>query len=585
MQAPGTEAPRRIMPQRAPVAVTVAPVMSSPVGPQSAYLPNASGPPDARTPIMPQPMPAAIAAGQGGAPTTQAPNQVAQTAAPVAYAMKQYQEHGDPFTAIAQGLVNAQAYRQDAAQTQAKQEEAAKLLEGHPDLQEQVKNGVLDLSSAIALAQSRDQAVATTDRKAKIIDYLSQSGDHDIAEQYQSGILDEDGVAKAIAAREGTGPTTEDQKNLAQINSERKAAGQPEMPMEEFLAKKKDGFGSTVAAGDLPIVSLGQDGIPDKDTQQSFLDALPDQHTRDLVKGVASYQIDLNTVSIKDGQRARIATLAKEFDPTYTTSQYKAAATMRQSITSGPYSQTLNSANLVIQHLASLKDAFDELHNQSGLLTLLNGPINSWKGATGDKNIKKVFTARDGVATELGKVFRASGAMSEGEIEEWKKNFDTNTSPEGMQGSIEQAMTMLQARLDTIKSAYNNAMGKPQDFTFLTSQSVEALSKLNLDPTLLDPLVQDGNAQDLTSGFTNLDGRKGKRFTPGGDQGAGQGDQGAPPAAQPPPAQQQAPQQDAAPVTIDPGDPKAQDDYAAMPDGTHYTVPGDPTVYVKGLRQ
>lgn len=239
MQAPGTEAPRRLLTGRAPVAVTVAPIMPAAVGPQSAYMPNASGPPDERTPIMPRPVPNAIAAGRGGAaPTTTAPDMPAQTMAPIAFAQGQYEEHGDPFTALAQGLVNAQAYREDQAQTQAKQEEAAKLLDGHPDLQEQVKNGVLDLSSAITLAQQRDELAKATDRKAKIVQYLEQAGDKDIAEQFANGVLDEDGVAKAIAAREAGPDLTADQKDLKEINKEREAAGQKTMTLEEYQGQK-----------------------------------------------------------------------------------------------------------------------------------------------------------------------------------------------------------------------------------------------------------------------------------------------------------------------------------------------------------
>jgi hypothetical protein len=260
---------------------------------------------------------------------------------------------------------------------------------------------------------------------------------------------------------------------------------------------------------------------------------------------------------------------------------------MRSNITSGPYSQVLQSANLVIQHLDSMKSHFDAMGNQGGLGTLLNPVSNSVKEATGNKDIAAFNTARDGVATELGKVFRGTGAMSESEIETWKSNFGRDMSPEAMQASIEQAMNMLNARLDTIKSSYNNALGRPQDFTFLTSKTVDALKNLNIDPSALDPLVNDANAADLTAGFKNEDGSPGTRAA-AQDQ-AKQAADGSTPAA---PAAGTAPAAPAAagpvkpPVSMTPrgvtpeeaqaaAKPTSKAEFDALPQGTLYIDPGD----------
>src|SRR4051812_38136253 len=118
MYAPATTAPSRVVQLRQPVVV--APGMA----------PGIQGlPPDERAP-QPMPMPAAIAAqAQTVAPVMPAPmptaiaadraqqqdqngvaQQVAQTMAPIAYAMQQYKKTGSPWTAAAQGFVNARSY-------------------------------------------------------------------------------------------------------------------------------------------------------------------------------------------------------------------------------------------------------------------------------------------------------------------------------------------------------------------------------------------------------------------------------------------------------------------------------------------
>lgn len=562
-------APPRVAPLAAPVQLAqvgypdggFAPSVVAPIMPQ--VVPNYGG----QQPPQPMPMPAAIAAQQQQiqpqvpvvappitppaappSPDTTA-QQLRSVTAPVLAAMQAYKPAGSPFTAAAEGFVNAQGYREQQDIDIAKRRQAGDMFKGYPDIQKQVENGNLDIPSATSLMMTRAQ-------RQGMMDYLLKNGHQDLAAQLAAGSPLDD-VLMGLRYQDGGN----DQRNLDRLNSDRQATGQPIMTMAQYLDAKKSGtFDSPQAANALPTVTLGSDGIPDPQAQKDYLDSLPNDQDRTMVQGVASYQIDPSTISLRNGERARIVALAKQLDPTYNSSQYKAASNMRQSITSGTYSQTLNSVNLAIQHAASLQDSFDKMGNQGGLLTPFNVPANTIKGATGDPYVKAANLARDGVATEIAKVFRGTGAMSEGEIDDWKKNFDLNTSPEGMHAQIAQAMTMLQARVDIIKGAYKNAMGKPQDFTFLTQQSVDALGKLGLDPSILDPMVQDGNAQDLTKGFTNRDGTPGKRFDPAnpgaGNQAAAGGKPPAPDASNLPTVTTQA-------------------DFDKLPSGTQYLEIGD----------
>lgn len=216
----------------------------------------------------PYPMPVSIAAGRAPAPVAPVANPGVPTAAtvapapqapvssmaPIAYAMSQYQEPGDPFTAAAQGFVHAQQAREQQVADQAKATEAAKLIGDHADLKRAVETGVLTAESAFAMAQKRDELKASSEaaaqRHATIYGYLQQS-DPEIAAMYESGVLDEDGVAAAVAAKDKQPAPTDDQRKLAQINEERAAAGQPPLSLEEFLAGKKSGL----------TVNVGPNGV------------------------------------------------------------------------------------------------------------------------------------------------------------------------------------------------------------------------------------------------------------------------------------------------------------------------------------
>lgn len=192
---------------------------------------------------MPPPLPrAGTQAPAQAAPTPQArsPN----TYAPIAYAQSQYSETGDPFSAMAQGMIQAGAYREQEAAETAKAAQAAELLEGHPDLQQAVKTQVLDLPSAIALSEKRDTKVAAEKYKTEVSTLLRAQGLDDIADLWDAGAADASGVMKMIADKDKADAPpspTDDMKELAAINAEREAKGLEPISTEDFLKSKGSG--------------------------------------------------------------------------------------------------------------------------------------------------------------------------------------------------------------------------------------------------------------------------------------------------------------------------------------------------------
>lgn len=252
---------------------------------------------------------------------------------------------------------------------------------------------------------------------------------------------------------------------------------------EEDYRAAKATLGSA-AMTDMPGVPLTAKGVPDPASQEQFLSGL-DPSMAALIKGIANYQLDIPKVtSLRGGERARIAQIVSQYDPTFDMSQYGARAAMRKSITSGNYSNAINSANLVIQHLDTLKKSIAGLDNSN--FTPYNTVANWMKSAGGDPAINKFNTARDAAASELAKVFKGTGSTSEEEIKAWKGNLDLNGSPAQVKAAIDQSIDLLASRLDTIRTQYQSAMGKPTDFNFLTPHSREVLKDLGVDASVLD---------------------------------------------------------------------------------------------------
>lgn len=508
---------------------------------------------------MPRPMPAAIAAGQN--PTTAPDPRMAEMQAQMSAvnganvaAAANFQEHNNAWDSAAQGFMNGQKFQEDSAKTKANMEAQAEYLGNNPDLKKAVADGIMPFETAAGIAKQRTDAATLETRKSKIIDYLKTSGDEDIAGQYASGVLDEDGVAKAIAEKDKVTKVTptDEQRLLTQINAERTAAGKPEMSMEEFLASKKGTVPATDPAADLtdlPTVQLDEKGVPDPGQQKAFLSSLGTDEAS-LVEKIANYEMDITKVtSLKGGQRSQIAALVAQYDPTFDMNQYTTRARTKIAYSTGQQGQTIAAANTSIGHLGALYDDFTTMNNGG----FVPGTIaaNAWKSTMSDENLAKLKTNKQAVAGELAKFFKGSGASDMTTSQEWLAKFDENMGTDAAHAVITDVVEkLMKSRLDEMESQYKATMGRPADFRFLSPETNAVLEKMGIDGTKLDPNATVGEVKD--AGTTD---------TPPTD---------TPPADGPP---------EAAPTAV--VDQKA---YDALPDGAPYTQPNDPTIYHKGKK-
>lgn len=281
---------------------------------------------------------------------------------------------------------------------------------------------------------------------------------------------------------------------------------------------------SSLDPNNAPILEPGQ-------RDEQFLKTL-DPNTAAVIKGIVNYDIPLDKVSsMRGNQRQQMAALARRYDPTFDMQQYGARKKTRDSFTSGPYSQVKGSANLVIQHLDALVENSKQLGTTS--YPLLNSGINLWNTETGQTAIKKFNADADAVASELAKVFKGTGVSSEEEVKQWRANISPNDSPEQIRASAQEVITkLLASRLDTLNNIYKAGVGAPKDFTILTPHSKQVLAKLGIDADA----VEQG-----TSGSDTV----------------------------PPP--------DAGSLPT----PQTQQEFDALPAGSHYIDPDDGKEYVK----
>ena len=125
----------------------------------------------------------------------------------------------------------------------------------------------------------------------------------------------------------------------------------------------------------------------------------------------------------------------------------------------GVSGKNITAINTALGHIQQMYDATDKLGNFQ-YMPALNVPYNAVRGQLDpdyQKTVAGFKASAIGSSGELAKAFRAAG-MSEQDIQAWQKQFDENSSPATIKGSADQALHMLDLRLDLIADSYNRGM-------------------------------------------------------------------------------------------------------------------------------
>jgi hypothetical protein len=221
--------------------------------------------------------------------------------------------------------------------------------------------------------------------------------------------------------------------------------------------------------------------------------------TQALVKKIANYEVPISTVSMRGGERERMAALASLYDPTFDVTQYGARNSLRRDFTSGKGATNIRSINTAVGHLADLKKSAQALDNTS--FPSYNNLGNWLATETGSAKVTKFNAAVTAVSGELSALFKGTGSATDQEIKEWRENINSSQSNEQLMGFVDTAVSLMRSRLRALSDQWENGMGKPRDFQILSSHSKETLRSMGLEPSAFD------DVQETTVAMTSKDGK------------------------------------------------------------------------------
>jgi hypothetical protein len=221
----------------------------------------------------------------------------------------------------------------------------------------------------------------------------------------------------------------------------------------------------------------------------------PQQAT--LVKGVANYEIDPNSLKMyrsPQGQMQLLA-LAKAFNPAYDQTQYGTKSALRKSFTSGADAANMQALNTVAHHLGQLDKANDALDN--GNVQLLNQIANAYKVKAAGQSAPVVFDAiKNAVAGELSNVFKKSGA-TDPEIANVGSTISNSLSKGITKDVIAADVGLVQGRLKALQFKYENGMGAPADFRVISPEAEQMFNKLGGGGGQISVTAPDGSVHSF----------------------------------------------------------------------------------------
>lgn len=219
----------------------------------------------------------------------------------------------------------------------------------------------------------------------------------------------------------------------------------------------------------------------------------------------ANYSIPLPTGSaMKDPTMNAAISAAGEIDPDFSVPQYEARRKMVADFQAGgKHSDMVRSFNNSIQHLGTLSDAAEALHNTS--TKPLNWAVNGIESMFDDPRVKNYNTARTVLSQELPKAIRG-GNTAEKDVEAWQKLFDPNEGPQNQRAAVKQSLELLKAQVRDLQNQYLiGGVSPPPKFKgmFLYPDSRAVLDKMKVPAGDFDLAEQpkpqpQGQAEDLS---------------------------------------------------------------------------------------
>lgn len=190
-----------------------------------------------------------------------------------------------------------------------------------------------------------------------------------------------------------------------------------------------------------------------------------------------------------------IATLV---DPTLSQFNYDARKkTALEFAPGGKSANNVKSLETVGGHIDKMMNAFDNLGNT---WSPAYNTVGNWLAVQGGKGAMNAYeTAANGVANELGTVFRSYG-MSDAEVKSWRDRISSSNSPEQFQAGMGMLLDMLKTRKEALQEQYQQGLGKsppPEMFQKLDTAIAKIQQRLAPGATVSTSAVPPAAAQAL----------------------------------------------------------------------------------------
>lgn len=222
----------------------------------------------------------------------------------------------------------------------------------------------------------------------------------------------------------------------------------------------------------------------------------------DVVRAVADYEIDPNReASLQKGARDRLYRDVKQYDPTYDQTHFAEKSGVIQNFSRGPASQAVNSLNVSVAHLETLRQLGDALQN--GNIPVINRVSNAVSAQLGRPAPTNFEAAKEIVGDEVVKAV-VGGVNSQADREAIKHLILAQQTPAQLNGVIKTFQTLLGGQLDGQRQRYQAGTGLNNfDQKYLAPATRDALTSARggaASPEVMRMVYPSGIPKEAASG-------------------------------------------------------------------------------------
>jgi len=244
---------------------------------------------------------------------------------------------------------------------------------------------------------------------------------------------------------------------------------------------------------DLSTASPTSQQMPTQPTGEDYLKTISPT-AANLIKKYVNGELQVTAQMVRTPAGQQLLGAITQYDPTFDATNYQKRQQTATAFAKGNEGKAIRAANQTLYHMGNLYQRTEDLNNLNILPGILNAPINliEEKGF-GDTRQGKYRQSAQAVASELRKVFAASGGGNLTELQAWEKSFDPNAGENQQKEYIGNGVDLLRGALKSLESQYRTGMGLNKNIGDLLSPEARGVyEKLQAGE---NPVVKKTTAQ------------------------------------------------------------------------------------------